>query len=302
MYNPNVPYAGADGATRSVTNELTVRFGTPARPYEFVTGWKQPDNVSGHNPDSNGITHGVDLFLTPEQNRWAADHLAARARAGDKRVAYVIYAGQIASPSTGYHFAGSGWEHWDHPHLSVWDGYWGGPCALPAGIYTDTSSWGIATASTTPQSLTIIPIASEEEELMTAKDDIMERLDQIVAWQDNRFNEIVGWQAAWFTALSAEAERNRNLLAGFVRDTVASGQALTTEQIDAKLKELEEATSEVQLVKGDKAPEVFAWDGATGYRHIDLPEFQALASAGARLKTVPQEKLDAAVGALEVTK
>ncbi|AIY01225.1 hypothetical protein ART_1626 [Arthrobacter sp. PAMC 25486] len=160
-YNPSVAYVGPDGATRSVTNELTARFGYPARPYEFVTGWKDAGNVSGHNPDSDGITHGVDIFMTQAQNRWAADHLAARGRAGDPRVAYVIYAGQIASPSTGYEFAGSGWEHWDHPHLSVWDGYWGGYCSLPAHIYNDTSSWGIAGA--TPQANTITPIPSFTE-------------------------------------------------------------------------------------------------------------------------------------------
>lgn len=148
-YNPNVAYRGPDPATRSLTEEITAKFGPPPRPYEFVTGWKDPGNVSGHNPDSNGITHGVDIFLTPERNRWVADHLAARGRAGDPRVGYVIYAGQIAAPSTGYHFAGSGWEHWDHPHLSVSDGYWGGPCTAHPSIYNDTSSWGIATSGTT---------------------------------------------------------------------------------------------------------------------------------------------------------
>lgn len=163
-YNPDVAYAGPDGATRSVTDELTAKFGAPDRPYEFVTGWKSPDNVSGHNPDSNGITHGVDIFMTPERNRWAADHLAARGRAGDPRVGYVIYAGQIASPSTGYEFAGSGWEHWDHPHLSVWDGYWGGPCALPASIYNDTSSWGIASGTITkPLGSKPTPIQEDDE-------------------------------------------------------------------------------------------------------------------------------------------
>ncbi|POH58256.1 hypothetical protein [Arthrobacter glacialis] len=185
-YNPSVGYRGPDGATRSVTDELTARFGAPARPYEFVTGWKDPDNVSGHNPDSNGITHGVDIFMTPEQNRWAADHLAARGRAGDNRVGYVIYAGQIASPSTGYHFAGSGWEHWDHPHLSVWDGYWGGPCTLPASIFNDTSSWGITTITTGQSSGTIQPI--QEDDVITPED----RTALVAAMLDTQVTQVGG--------------------------------------------------------------------------------------------------------------
>lgn len=158
-YNPAIAYAGPDPATRSLTQELTARFGKPARTYEFVTGWKSPGNISGHNPDSNGITHGVDIFLTDAQNRWTADHLAARGKNGDRRVMYVIYAGQIASPSTGWAFAGSGWEHWDHPHLSVWDGYWGSWCSLPATVYNDASSWGIAPLA--GQTTTITPIKED---------------------------------------------------------------------------------------------------------------------------------------------
>lgn len=167
MYNPNVGYRGPDPATRSLTNELTQRFGTPARTYEFVTGYKSPSNVSGHCPDSNGVTHGVDIFLTAPQMRWTADHLAARGKAGDRRVLYTIYADQIASASTGWQFAGSGWGHFDHVHLSVWDGYWGGPCTLPASIHGDTSSWGVAGTSTSSQSSAIEPI--QEDTLSAAE-------------------------------------------------------------------------------------------------------------------------------------
>ena len=164
-YNPGIAYVGPDGATRSLTNELTARDGTPSRPYEFVTGWKDAGNVSGHNPDSNGITHGVDIFTG--NLRWTADHLAARGRAGDPRVLYVIYAGQLANARTGWQFAGEGWGHWDHVHLSVWDGYFGGPCTLPASIYNDTSSWGVVPI--TGQSATITPI-TEEGFLMALSD------------------------------------------------------------------------------------------------------------------------------------
>lgn len=160
-YSPGIPYRGPDAATLSMTRELTARFDAPPRPYEFVTGWKDPLNVSGHNPDANGITHGVDIFCAPARNRWIADHLAARGRAGDKRVLYVIYAGQLANDRTGWQFAGEGWEHWDHVHLSVWDGYWGGPCTLPASIYNDASSWGISTLA--GQGSGITPIQEDDE-------------------------------------------------------------------------------------------------------------------------------------------
>lgn len=159
-----------------------------------------------------------------------------------------------------------------------------GHCNVPDNTHTDPGPMPDIGAISGAAG-TITPIASEEEELMAALDTIMARFDQVVAWED-----------AHFTLLRNQAETNRNLLAGFVRDTVASGQTLTADQIDAKLKDLEAATAAVQLVKGDKAPDVYVWDGGTGYRHIELAEFQALASTGATLKTVPQATLDAAVG------
>lgn len=239
-YNPSVAYVGPDGATRSVTNELTERFGYPARPYEFVTGWKDPLNVSGHNPDANGITHGVDIFMTDAQNRWAADHLAARGRAGDPRVAYVIYAGQIASPSTGFYFAGSRWEHWDHPHLSVWDGYWGGYCSLPASIYNDTSSWGIATLA--GQNSGITPI--QEDTLSAAEVNEINTFTQ-KAIQEERATIVAEIRAATTaTANSAVAERktivqevraNANALANLPAKDIAAAipDDLARQVIDA---------------------------------------------------------------------
>ena len=174
MYNPSIAYRGPDGATRSLTNELTARDGTPSRPYEFVTGWKDAGNVSGHNPDSNGITHGVDIFTG--NLRWTADHLAARGKAGDPRVLYVIYAGQLANARTGWSFAGEGWEHWDHVHLSVRDGYWGGPCTLPASIHNDTSSWGVVPIS--GQGSSITPIIQEDTLSAAEVNQIKEAIQQ----------------------------------------------------------------------------------------------------------------------------
>lgn len=200
MYNPHVGYRGPDPATRSLTLELTERFGTPARTYEFVTGYKSASNVSGHCPDSNGITHGVDIFLTAPQMRWTADHLAARGKAGDRRVLYAIYADQIASASTGWQFMGSGWGHFDHVHLSVWDGYWGGPCTLPASIHGDTSSWGVA--GTSPQSNDIIPLEEMDIDMATP--------DQVVDALLNRILEVDGQKARiqdWIVAIAKDSSK-----------------------------------------------------------------------------------------------
>lgn len=49
------------------------------------------------------------------------------------------------------------------------------------------------------------------------------------------------------------------------------------------------------LVKGDKTPTVYAWDGGTGYRALDYAEFSALMSTGATLETITQDKINAAV-------
>lgn len=213
-YNPGIAYVGPDGATRSLTNELTARDGTPSRPYEFVTGWKDAGNVSGHNPDSNGITHGVDIFTG--NLRWTADHLAARGKAGDKRVLYVIYAGQLANARTGWSFAGEGWDHWDHVHLSVWDGYWGGPCTLPASIYNDTSSWGVV--PTTGQGSGITPI-TEEGFLMALPD-----ADQIEI-RDN-IRKLVGM---------GQAETNRDKdAAGKLEEVVGNVRKVFWNGVEAK--------------------------------------------------------------------
>lgn len=153
MVNLAVPYVRPDGATRSVANECIARWGTPARPSEFVTGYKSATNYSGHNADSNGITHAVDIFTGPgnipaADGIWLANHLAARGKAGDPRVFYVIHNDQIASASTGWQFAGSGYGHFDHVHYSSCDLYWGDPSPITRAVYDDTGAWNITTLGT----------------------------------------------------------------------------------------------------------------------------------------------------------
>lgn len=57
---------------------------------------------SDHNPDpSNGIVRAIDVDKDfdsrPSTGAYLADQIRQCAKAGDKRVAYVIYAGKIAS-------------------------------------------------------------------------------------------------------------------------------------------------------------------------------------------------------------
>lgn len=131
-----------------------------------------------------------------------------------------------------------------------------------------------------------IKILTEEIDV-AAEENIMARLAQIVEWQDGKFREV------------QEAEdRNRNLLAGWVRDVVAAKDTITPEQIDAKFKELTAATKpEGQvLFKGDADPTVYAWDASTGFRGIGYDEYLTLTLAGATLKELPQPIIDTAVG------
>jgi len=57
---------------------------------------------SDHNPDpSNGIVRAIDvdkdLDTRPSTGAYLADQIRECAKAGDKRISYVIYAGKIAS-------------------------------------------------------------------------------------------------------------------------------------------------------------------------------------------------------------
>ena len=126
-----------------------------------------------------------------------------------------------------------------------------------------------------------------EEIDVAAKDEIMARQNEIVAWENQRFND-----------LAEQSERNRNMLAGFVRDVVNAKETITPEQIDARFQELTAATKpEGQaLFKGDQSPEVYAWDGSNGFRHIDQAEYLTLITAGAVLKELPQAIIQTAVG------
>ena len=86
----------------------------------------QSRSTSDHNPDKNGIVHAIDVdrdvsgSTKPDLMPDLADQIRLCAKAGDKRIAYVIFAGRIASPRMGWRwrtYKGSN-PHNHHLHVS----------------------------------------------------------------------------------------------------------------------------------------------------------------------------------------
>lgn len=165
MANMGVAYRGPDPSLITLTNELRAFYGNPARTYEYVTGYKAPGNYSGHNPDSNGVVHAVDIFTDDQGNipqaegRALADRLRLVGKANN-RFLYLIHDMSAGAPRPMIASLNTGWEwvdyngpdaHSDHIHLSIADGYWGDPCPLPPSVYNDTSRWNVTGAKYKPQ-------------------------------------------------------------------------------------------------------------------------------------------------------
>jgi hypothetical protein len=140
-----------------------------------------------------------------------------------------------------------------------------------------------ANSSIAPQGTT----TTSEEIDMSAEANILARLSEIVSWQEAKFQ-----------ALAAQADSDRNALAGFVRDLVLGQDTLTEAELDAKLAALSAARPATNvLVKGDASDTVYAWDGGSGYRGLGYDEFKTLIGTGAAVLIVrPQEEIDKAVG------
>lgn len=158
MVNLAVRWAGPNFSLSTLAKELNSRFGPPTRPYEYVAGsgpttW----NISGHNADSNGRGHSMDIFVGPGQNI-SVDQgidLAERLRVeGTKgtiyghpdRLAYIIHRGRIAGDHTNWEWVpyyGIA-DHYDHIHVSsVFDYYWGDPVAGNPLDYNSTLAWNL---------------------------------------------------------------------------------------------------------------------------------------------------------------
>lgn len=171
MANMGIAYRGPDPSLVALVGELRGFYGNPARTYEFVTGYKSPDNFSGHNPDSNGVVHAVDIFTDDFGNIPQVEGrvLAERLRlvgAATNRFSYLIHdmSAGAPQPMIAGQFNGWVWQayggvdaHSDHIHVSIADGYWGDPCNVSASVTNDTSRWGV-TGGAKPQSGTITPI------------------------------------------------------------------------------------------------------------------------------------------------
>ena len=81
---------------------------------------------SDHNPDSQGIVRAIDIdrdlsgVSKPDLMPDVADQIRLCAKAGDKRIAYVIFDGRIASAKKGWAwrpYTGSN-KHNHHCHIS----------------------------------------------------------------------------------------------------------------------------------------------------------------------------------------
>lgn len=177
MANMSTAYRGPNPSLIALTTELRGFYGNPVRTYEFVTGYKSPDNFSGHNPDSNGVVHAVDIFTDdygniPEVEGRALAERLRMVGAATNRFSYLIHdmSAGAPQPMIAGQFNGWVWQtyggadaHSDHIHVSIADGYWGDPCAVSASVTNDTSRWGV-TGGAVPQSGNITPIIEPIQE------------------------------------------------------------------------------------------------------------------------------------------
>ena len=207
MTNMAIPYSRPNNALLTLRNEVYARYGTPARPSEFVTGYKAASNFTGHNADSHGVVHAVDIFVGPGSLSEAqAQELCRLLQAEGKRgpipghpdrLYYIIYRDKIMGDWSGWtSWDGSGYGHYDHIHVSTCDLYWGDPAPIPAADYDSTAPWGIANAIT-PAATTTTP---EPQELFTMGQ--YEEVQKQQGLTHEKLNNIAN-------AVNVEARRNR---------------------------------------------------------------------------------------------
>lgn len=179
-YNPNVLFQRGNYGLQTLVSERIQRWGEPTRPSEYITGHKSPLNKSGHNADSNGIAHAVDIFVGPGNLTAAQADILATAVIAEgirgtkdgypKRATNIIWNRRIAGDETGWQWApytGPS-PHTDHLHISTIDIYYGAP--LPewfvAADYDSTIPWGVLT--TTALSTDITPIQEDDMAVLSA--------------------------------------------------------------------------------------------------------------------------------------
>ena len=246
MPNMAVQYRGPNPALLTLTKELRARFGDPARTYEFVTGYKSPDNYSGHNPDQNGIVHAVDIFvgpgnLTAAQGVDTAERIRQEGQRGETpgvpaRVFYLIHNRRIAGGSEGWAwrpYTGAD-PHTDHIHVSTADTYWGDPVALDASNYNTTAPWNLWAA---------VPLTSTKP--TPIQEDDMSAAD--VTAIKNHINAVLlggyEWGGKKHPGIGAVVEENQRRIGAIPANVWATPVARSGKKVTA-LQELADAKTE----------------------------------------------------------
>ncbi|WP_422934989.1 hypothetical protein [Sinomonas sp. P47F7] len=202
MPNMSVPYARPDRSLLTLRDEVYAVYGRPARAAEFVTGYKSPSNFTGHNADSNGIVHAIDIFTDENGNIPEAPGraLAERLRvigSVTNRFSYLIHdmSPGAPAPMIAGQFNGWVWQaytgsdpHSSHIHVSVCDLYWGDPAPVGADVYDSTAPWGIAGVAA--QGGNITPITTPQEEDMGWQDRTLTSKDGIPVSPEELLNSI----------------------------------------------------------------------------------------------------------------
>ncbi|PSS42891.1 hypothetical protein C6401_15135 [Arthrobacter woluwensis] len=258
---------------------------TPARASEFVTGYKSPTNFTGHNADSNGIVHAIDIFtddngnLPEAQGRELAEKLRAIGRATG-RFSYLIHDMSPGAPDPRIAGAFSGWEwqpyagespHSDHIHVSTVDLYWGDPVNFPAAVYDSTEPWGIA--GITNAGGAVRPIETKDWfDMVTSKD-----LDTAVEKGLAKYLGPISTASGDVSVRQMIADGTR--AAQTARDNTGpitrGGRPVSLRQEIADTK-----TGNIAL-QGQIAGLLAAFKAATTGQNIDLNAVQAAAKAGA---------------------
>lgn len=217
MVNMSVAYVRPNRSLTTLQAELNKKWPGRQADKGFITGYKAAANFTGHNADNNGICHAYDVGtyidgdINEPDGRALAEHLRQLGENGFGPLSwgYIIHdmgtedEGQlpmIAGTFNGWVWQTYGGEskHSDHIHISTVDLYYGDPVQCPPSVYDSTESWGIDELDLNK------PI---EEIDMAAKDEILARIEQVVAWEKDRFAEV-----------NAKIDQRINDLAGWTRD------------------------------------------------------------------------------------
>lgn len=176
MVNMNVGYVRPARSLTTLQAELNEVWPGRQPDLGFVTGYKSPDNFSGHNPNNLGIVMGYDIgtyvsgAIGESDGRALADYLRTDC---NEKLQYLIHDMSAGAPRPMIAGNHTGWKwvdyagpdpHSNHIHLSIVDLYWGDTTDVPASVYDSTSSWGIVSRfkpGVKPQTTTVTPITPE---------------------------------------------------------------------------------------------------------------------------------------------